>query len=327
MVMGNPYLREARGLKSFFKPFDNNASELNELSSKSMNFYQLINEHTDLKLPAGKSLKQKIHWAQTHFSEKISVEDYGHTPHNQVKQWQKWKKLISSFVLKEAEESINEVSVNPAPPAVELAEQVVDEVSVNPAPPAVELAEQVVNEVSVNPAPPAVELAEQVVNEVSVNPAPPAVELAEQIVNEVSVNPAPPAVELVEPVIDEVSVNPAPPAVELAEQVVDEVSVNPAPPLIETDSSIEFIITEERVLNPSMTNDRPLPVNLLNSDFKEDLDLDLDGILNDERDDMDKLLNGASSINHLTKEDKEIGFAEMENNLANELVQDIIFVE
>jgi len=289
MVMDNPYLREARGLKSFFKPFDNNASELNELSSKSMSFYQLINEHTDLKFPAGKSLKQKIHWAQTHFSEKISVEDYGHTPHNQVKQWQKWKKLISSFVLKEAEESINEVSVNPAPPAVELAEQVVNEVSVNPAPPAVELAEHVVDEVSVNPAPPAVELAEQL--------------------------------------IDEVSVNPAPPAVELAEQVVDEVSVNPAPPLIETDSSIEFIITEERVLNPSMTNDKPLPVNLLNSDFKEDLDLDLDGILNDERDDMDKLLNGTSSINHLTKEDKEIGFAEMENNLANELVQDIIFVE
>jgi hypothetical protein len=176
MEMDNPYLREARGLKSFFSAPEQDAHNADVLKIKNVSFHQLINQHTDVVFPTGKGLKQKLIWARTNFSDKVSIEDYGHTPNRKINEWHKWKKLIAAAILKEIAESIEDTADNAAPAFIE---GIVPEVSVNPAPPVVDVIVSMPEpEVSVNPAPPVVDVIVPMPEpEVSVNPAPPLIDV------------------------------------------------------------------------------------------------------------------------------------------------------
>ncbi|MEM5529927.1 hypothetical protein WN093_13990 [Gammaproteobacteria bacterium AS21] len=243
--MDNPYLREAQSLTPALTAAVQITEQVNISKIKNLGFFQLINQQTDLNFPAGKSLKQKINWARRNFSEDISANDYGKIPGKKINEWKKWKKLISAAIIKEIEESVAEISVNPAPaPAPELGvieviePQLIPDISVNPAPaPAPEpgviavIEPQLIPDISVNPAPaPAPEpgviavIEPQLIPDISVNPAPaPAPEpgviavIEPQLIPDISVNPAPaPApepgvIEVIEPqLIPDISVNPAP---------------------------------------------------------------------------------------------------------------------
>ena len=178
--MSNPYTREALTLKSAFTTISSIEIPTQSPTYASLNFHQLITQHTSIEFPQGNNLKQKINWASNTFSHLVSSDDYGQQPKNKLKAWIKWKKLISAALVEELHEREGEaeLSINPTPPTVEIT----PEVSVNPAPPTIEI----VPEISVNPAPPLIEP----VPEFSVNPAPPDIES----VPEISVNPAPPVI-------------------------------------------------------------------------------------------------------------------------------------
>ena len=280
--MDNPYLREAQSLTPALTAAVQITEQVNISKIKSLGFFQLINQQTDLNFPTGKSLKQKINWARRNFSEDISANDYGKIPGKKINEWKKWKKLISAAIIKDIEESVAEISVNPAPPPppepliVEVIDpRLIPDISVNPAPPPppepliVEVIDpRLIPDISVNPAPPP-------------PPEPPVIEVIDpQLIPDISVNPAPPpppeppvieVIEVIDPqLIPDISVNPAPPpppeppVIEVVEvidpQLIPEISVNPAPPPPPEPPVIEVIEVIDPQLIPDISvNPAPPP--------------------------------------------------------------------
>ena len=325
--MDNPYLREARGLKSFLSAPEQDAHNADVLKIKNVSFHQLINQHTDVVFPTGKGLKQKLIWARTNFSDKVSIEDYGHTPNRKINEWHKWKKLIAAAILKEIAESIEDTADNAAPAFIE---GIVPEVSVNPAPPVVDVIVPMPGpEVSVNPAPPVVDVIVPMPEpEVSVNPAPPVVDVIVPMPEpEVSVNPAPPVVDVIVSMPEpEVSVNPAPPVVDVIVPMPEpEVSVNPAPPLIDVDLELEFIIRDDMVASPMVANNEQESTRVLTYNVEEGLVLG--NMLENAQDELDNVLNSTIAAKGLQQTIDKASFDSLLDISPSELVHDVIFVE